>query len=247
MLEGACAVHAVSEREIPALHALHVPFPIRHVPNGLSTSWLENKRPYDAEGPWLYLGRLEWEKKGLDLLVEAYAHLARVTDTPPLLIVGPDWKGGRARVIGAIERSGMRGRIVVRDSVHGSEKVDLMASASLLILPSRHEGMPVTILEAMALGIPVLVSPGTNMVETVNQARCGLIAAEGERGLREAMHAALATSAAERRRLGARGRAHVARNLTWPAVARRMADLYHDCLRRTARTVGGCVPGRISS
>ena len=103
----------------------------------------------------LFVGRLEEQKNPL-LLVEAFAALRRTVSDVRLVVVG---EGGlrhaaedRARELGvadAIHWSGFRSR---------ADMPRLMNGADVLMLPSRFEGMPISVLEALACGLPVVAT-----------------------------------------------------------------------------------------
>ena len=114
--------------------------------------------------------------------------------------------------------------------VEGALKHALLRRADLFCLPSDAEGFSMAILEALAAGTAVLISPGCHFDE-VERAGAGAVvdAAPG------ALAAALAELLADRRRLssmGARGLDLVRATYTWDSVADRMVEAYQEGIER---------------
>ena len=102
----------------------------------------------------LFLGRINW-KKGLDRLIPAMAHVPG-TD---LLIAGNDEENYTPTLQALAERCGVAERVRFLGPVHGRDKWRLMATADVFALPSYSENFGIAALEAMACGVPVVVTP----------------------------------------------------------------------------------------
>lgn len=114
----------------------------------------------------LFVGRLSREK-GAGLLLEAWEQLAGAI---PLKIVGEGPLGpeiaGKAALIPAVEALGRRSR---------SEVLSLMRKAMVLVLPSLcYEGLPMTVVEAYSVGLPVIASDLGSMSSLIDHGRTGL-------------------------------------------------------------------------
>ena len=114
-----------------------------------------------AESPYfLFLGRIQ-EKKGLDLLVEAYSDLrAGNSGIPNLVIAGPEQQPEYAQSIK--ERFPQDG-IHWIGTISGELKTQTLASAEALTLVSHQENFGLVVAEALALGTPVLISNKVNI------------------------------------------------------------------------------------
>jgi len=104
----------------------------------------------------LSLGRLH-ATKGLDILCEAFARIAAVQPDVDLVIAGPDF-GYEPRLRAHIEQLGLSSRVHVVGPVFARSKVALLRAALCLCQPSRQEGFSMTILEALACRVPVVIS-----------------------------------------------------------------------------------------
>ena len=118
-----------------------------------------------------FLSRIDYYGKGIDVLLEAIKKLQnegwddkiefnfygnKYDDTYKLLLEYGDF-------------------VKYHGFVTGDEKAEVLKKASINILPSRSEGMPMTILEALSYGCPCMVTPMTNMAELIKDNHCGWV------------------------------------------------------------------------
>lgn len=117
----------------------------------------------DSDQVVTLVGRVEFHQKRQDFVVEHLDEIFRGLERAVLLIVGdgPDLEALKVRV----SASTLSRRVVLtgwRDDV-----VELLHSSDVLLLPSRFEGMPLTMLEAIAIGLPVIASAVDGMSEVL--------------------------------------------------------------------------------
>lgn len=123
----------------------------------------------------LFLGRLH-PKKGCDMLVHAFAEHARETPDAHLLMAGPD-KGNWQPVLQSIAQShGIAQRISWPGMLQGSLKWGAFYASDVFVLPSHQENFGVSVAEALACGLPVLVSDKVNVWREIEADRAGLVA-----------------------------------------------------------------------
>jgi glycosyltransferase involved in cell wall biosynthesis len=161
----------------------------------------------------LFLGRLH-PKKGLDLLIRAWAQQERNAKEWELVIAGPDEGGHAAHVRSWVKTAGLEDSITFVGPVSGGTKYELIASADLFVLTSYSEGLPMAPLEAMAAGVPVLLTQECNLPEAAS-AGAGWFAKAELSNVSDALAQAMGASDAEIRERGATGRALVERDFTW--------------------------------
>jgi glycosyltransferase involved in cell wall biosynthesis len=115
----------------------------------------------------------------------------------------------------------------------GEEKEELLRSASAFILPSLSEGLPMSVLEAWAYGLPVVMTPECNLPEGF-ASQAALEIRNGGRGNRnwEGLRALLDMSDSDRIEMGRRGRRLVEERFTWPKVAAQMHELFQQILAK---------------
>jgi glycosyltransferase involved in cell wall biosynthesis len=146
------------------------------------------------------MGRLGKEK-GFDLLIRAFAAIAGEHPRWDVTIFGEGPE--RGALAGEIERSGVAGRVSLPGRTTDTEGV--LRGADLFVLPSRYEGFPNALCEAMACGLPVVAfdcrsGPATIVRDGVDGV---LVPAENVDALSAAM-ARLIADPEGRRRMGAR-------------------------------------------
>lgn len=105
---------------------------------------------------------------------------------------------------------------------------DLMANAVALVFPSELEGLPLTILEASAMGLPVLAQPKSSMPEAVIEGVTGwILPVNPLKVWAEKLEEILNWSEAERNDFSKKARSFVSEHYSWDVVAQKYADLYH--------------------
>jgi len=145
------------------------------VPNPLAPmngNGFHGGNPTSAVSPFvLTVGRLVWDKAH-DVLLDAFAHLGDELSDWRLSIVGDGRR--RSDLRAQAERLGIAGRVDWHGIVADPHR--FYRAASIFVMPSRVEGMPNALLEAMSCGLPVIVSDGARgPLELVDDGRTGLI------------------------------------------------------------------------
>ena len=177
-LQGAAAIVALTGAERDHIRSMGLTNRIEVIPNGIHLSTLEEMAGRsELEDKWnrlrgkrwiLYLGRLH-PKKGLDLLIPAFAMLSRRFHDHVLVIAGPDEGGFSKQVQKMVEDFGIRERVLLTGPVYGKIKIGLMKGADAFALTSYSEGMPLAVVEALGCGIPVLLTQACNVPEVAEE------------------------------------------------------------------------------
>lgn len=176
----------------------------------------------EEQGRLLFLGRAE-QRKGIFDLLEAFALLLEHCPHARLAIGGDGDLGSvRARVT----ELGIDAQVEVLGWVSGGTKQAQMARAQVFVLPSYDEGLPMAMLEAMALAKPVVVTPVGGIPEAVQHDAQGLIVQPGVVSELEKALRSLITDAELRRRLGDGARARVAERFSTERVLAQVGALY---------------------
>lgn len=171
-LKNACAIQYLSHRE-QEQSVFSYPFLV--LPNGICLPDTYKTQPLSNAATLLYIGRLETKIKGLDLLLGAInlkKELLRTTKTT-LVIHGPNEDSSREELKTLIEQYHISDLVFLLGEVWGEEKKKAFLAADYFIQTSRSEGMPMGLLEALAHGLPAIVTEGTGFSETITESQCG--------------------------------------------------------------------------
>lgn len=179
----------------------------------------------------LFLGRL-WQEKGIFDLVEALAIVRK--DIPDLIAVCAG-DGEQAEVLAKAEALGIADCLHLPGWIDGAEKTNQLRQASVFVLPSYFEGLPMGVLEAMAHGVPVVATEVGGVRDALAD-DAGLLVRPGDvPALAEALLTLLRDQAL-RERMGEVGRRRVETEYASPRIMKKLDDLYLEL--RLARPAG---------
>jgi glycosyltransferase involved in cell wall biosynthesis len=234
-LERAAFLHAISEEDVRGLESFGVSNTTVVAPNGIDLQLLEPVRD-DCARAWrddrftgkrvfLFLGRLDPQQKGLDVLVDAFA--ACGVDASVLVLAGPDWRGGRAQLEAIAASRGISGSVVFTGSVFGKQKHELLRTADVFVHPSRWEaGVPFSVLEAAALERPCLLSDAADPARVLADGGAALRVAPAIDPLANALREFRTLAPDALRAMGRRAREVVDAEFSWPRTAAILIDAY---------------------
>lgn len=225
-LRAAAAVIATTPELAADVRRRHPHADVQVIPNGVDTArFTPRARPPGTRPTVMYAGRLS-EEKNLDVLMEAAGKLA--SRIPFRLVLVGD---GARRAALAEQASTLRLPVAFRPFVDHREMPAVLGEADVFVLPSRTEGHPKILLEAMSSGVACVASAVSGNLAIVEDGRTGLLVAPGDAGaLAEALERVL-VDPDERRELGDRARAAVAARYDLGALVDREIALLHRVAR----------------
>ena len=174
----------------------------------------------------LFIGRINW-KKGLDRLIAA---LPDIPDCK-LVIAGNDEEGLKPKLELQAANAGVRGRTSFVGPVYGADKAALLSRASLLIVPSSSENFGNVVIEAMAAGCPVAVTPEVGAADIVRESAAGAVL-QGNPASLAAGISSLMSDPAALERMGQKGREFVRRRYSWDGIGMQMEEAYQSVIAR---------------
>ena len=216
--------------------------PATYVPNGINPKTrrepllIRQRHGLDGGDYLLFVGRLVPEKRP-DLLLKAFAGLD--TDKKLVIVGGSSYTDDYVEELRRLAEQDPR--VIMPGYVYGAELDELFSNAAGFVQPSALEGLPLTLLEAMGSGLPVVVSDIDPHLEIVEGDRPGArVFADGDaEALRDALGRLLADQAGED------GAAELLRRSTlrsydWDAAVDALEEIYHAALRRPRRSGASC-------
>ena len=151
----------------------------------------------------LFLARIH-EKKGCDLLLEAFARLADAAPDVDLVIAGPDQVGLQAKLMAMAGRLGIADRVRWPGLIAGNVKWGALRACDALVLPSHQENLGIAVVEALAVGRPVLISRQVNIWREILADGAGLAEDDTIEGTARLLHRWFDLPPAERAAIAAR-------------------------------------------
>jgi len=178
----------------------------------------------------LFLSRLI-PRKGADMLIEAFAEACPAKGR--LVIAGPEGEPGYLAKLQEFTRtSGVSSRVVFTGPLYGDEKLAVFADSDLFVLPSRYENFANVAAEAIACGVPVIISRNCG-IRTLVEGRAGLVIDVDRSALVAALHSLLSDSALySQMKNGCRS---VAEQLCWTNIAGQM-ESHYECVLAKAKS-----------
>ncbi len=245
-LEAAAAVHFTAYEELELARSLGLRFKGVVVPLGVTLDSDETPVPEGMiRNYWpetrgkrilLFLGRLTY-KKGLDLLVKAFGAIARRRDDVHLLIAGPDDENYGGFVEQWLKEERVAEKATFTGMLLGNKKAAALRGSDLFLLPSYSENFGIAVVEAMANGLPVVISNRVNIWREIREARAGEVVNCDAEELTRAV-CALLDDEPLRRSVCAHGRTLVRERFTWEVAGKRLQEMYQQILRGAPQSGG---------
>lgn len=233
-LRRAACLHALAEGEAKHMRELGFNPRIEIIANGLDPADYESPPPADrlthrfpdlAGKKWLViLGRIHPQKGIVQGMQACFDVLAAGSDWH-LIVAGPDEIGIQSMLQAAVTRKGLTRRVTFTGVLDREEVLACLGHAGLLLQPSMSEGLSMSILEALASGLPVLISEGCNMPE-VEKSGAGRIVEPTRHEIAVALRGLVTMSDADLAAMGQKGRQLVRDRFDWKVLTPRYREMY---------------------
>jgi len=231
VLRSAAFVHFTAEAERVQASELGIPHRAIVIPNIAEPVHFTSSKRSSGPSPFeiLFLARID-PTKGLDLLLDAFQTIRQSVPQARLTIAG----SGNATFVRSVRvqaaRLGLDPAIRWLDFVSGEDKRRLLSESDIFILPSYSENFGIAAVEAMAAGLPIVVTDAVAIHSEVTRARAGLVA----KCIAAEIHSAvleLYRQPALRSEMGENGRALVQKHFSSRAVAELLISCYQNAIR----------------
>jgi len=179
----------------------------------------------------LFLGRINY-KKGLNILVKAFSFIAKKYNDVHLLIAGPDDDGYGEKVVRWLKEEGVIANATLAGMLQGEEKLEAFYKSKVFVLPSYSENFGISVLEAMACGLPVAISNKVNIWDDVLKANAGLVSACDVEGFTKIIKCILDDEPYSRQ-MGINGKSLVKNKYSWREIAGKLISVYATILNKS--------------
>jgi len=224
VLRNSACLHATAEIEYHDIKRKGLCAPVAVIPIGIEIP-SEHKPFKHTREPrrLLFLSRIH-PTKGIDILLRAWARIERQYPGWELHIVGPD-SGEYFLQTQALAKDLRIERVAFPGPAYGHEKSQVYGSAELFVLPTHSENFGLVVAEALAHGVPAIVTKGAPW-SGLEKEKCGWWVDKGVEPLTECLQEAMSKSSEELFDMGTRGRRWMERDFSWERIGKMMSETY---------------------
>jgi glycosyltransferase involved in cell wall biosynthesis len=236
-LAGAAAIHFTSKEEakiserfgLGSTGKMPVPRDLV-IPLGVTAGLFPQKLRESQVPIILFMSRIE-PKKGLDLLIPALENILGSGIEFHFVLAGsnPQNADYETQIKVQIHNSSLAKYTTITGFVSGDLKVELLTKADLFVLPSYYENFGIAVAEAMAAGVPVVISDRIHIAEDIQQAEAGWVGPLEVGAIANSIKSAL-LNPQERQRRGLNGKEYAKKHYNWEAIAQQTIDAYQQIL-----------------
>lgn len=235
-----CSAITVLSREWESLTGLIPNIMIRYIPNAIDIEpYVTLPRPrHDANGKVniLYLGHVVREKGVWDLVRAAALIDKKIGFDFQVNIVGESlYEKDLESIRELITSSNLQEWVAVFNPEYGEKKIKRFASTDIFVLPSYHEGMPMSIIEAMAAGLPVVASAVGGIPDLIQDQENGLLINPGDAQDLSTKLSDLIANPEKRLALGTSGRQKATLHYSIKVNVNRLVSVYQETVKVTRR------------
>ncbi|MFV1951251.1 MAG: glycosyltransferase [Nitrospinota bacterium] len=244
LYNAAAKIHILVEKEVSDLRRLGIRSPtfmighgfdLTELPERLNRDWFISKGPMVQNSfKLIFLGRLDPFHKGLDLLIKGFSiAISRLKDIPmSLVLIGAPFKNNQKVISSLVKECKVDQRVFFTGPIYGADKYHALASADIYVQTSRWEGMPLTLIEALACSTPCIITTATNTAELILRCGAGFVTGPTPEDI-----AAKIIQAVEQREglheMGKNGRRLVEQEFDWARTAEVICNNYLEIINKT--------------
>ncbi|WP_405031035.1 glycosyltransferase [Paenibacillus hexagrammi] len=242
-IKEAAALHYTAAEEMTLAEPVTFNAPGFVVPNGLNVSEYDHlpkngtfrKKYPELNGKKiiLFFSRINF-KKGLDILIGAFDLVQQQHQDAVLVITGPDNEGFGDKVREWIGERNLTDKVIFTGMLTGEDKLAVLRDADVFALPSYSENFGIAVVEAMACGVPVVISDKINIWREVESNRAGKVSSCDHVQFAKEINALLANE--ELRSIIGNNAQHMVRDYyQWDKIGMALEREYTNILRTRER------------
>lgn len=236
-LAGAAAIHFTSKQEAKISERFglrdtgKMPVPRDLViPLGVTAGFFPKRLSQSQVPIILFMSRIE-PKKGLDLLIPALEIILGSGIKFNFILAGsnPQDADYETQIKVQLQNSSLAKYTTITGFVSGDLKLELLTNADLFVLPSYYENFGIAVAEAMAAGVPVVISDRIHISEDIRQAEAGWVGPLEVEAIASLIKSAI-LNPEERKRRGLNAKKYAEKHYNWEAIAQQTIDAYQQIL-----------------
>ncbi len=235
-LNKASLIHFTTQMEKELASVLQLEANSIVIPNGLDLSEFSQlpelgrfrKKYPQTRGKLViaYLGRLHYVK-GLELLIPAFAKVK--SENTMLVIIGSGDNHYLKKIMSLVKQHGISDQVIFTGMLHGSDRIEALRDSDIFILPSYQENFGIAVAEALAAGLPVLISDQVNLQQEIRHAEVGAVFPNHIDQIADTMVKWI-NDTELRKATAARSRPFVWENYDWDKIALQWKEMYRKIL-----------------
>ncbi|MEK7635659.1 MAG: glycosyltransferase [Patescibacteria group bacterium] len=237
-LAGADAIHFTVEKEKEDYLKLRLPLKkAMIIPNSIdvgdkkkivSGSFRKKFKISDSAKIVLFMGRLH-KIKGLDILISAFSEIVKKEPNLVLVLAGPDDEGYGKNLKSQILNLKIDDKVLFTGMLIGDDKIAAYRESDVFVLPSYSENFGMSVVEAMAIGLPVVITKGVGISPNVERVGAGIVIKKDEKQLTAAILKILNNSELAKK-MGGNGRKLVETEFSSDKVAKKFIKEYNEMI-----------------
>lgn len=145
------------------------------IPLGVDASVIRDRDPGEVDRNLVaFIGRLT-RKKGVEKIIESMPHLLKTNPSARVVIAGPDDEGLQTGFQELAAKHGVENSLSFTGHLDSNGRNELLSKAGVFVLPSLDENFGIGVAEAMAAGVPVVITPGVSHAAYVSEYNAGVV------------------------------------------------------------------------
>jgi glycosyltransferase involved in cell wall biosynthesis len=238
-LNQSAAIHCTTTEESQDAVLYGITSPKLVLPLGVTSGSIIHKAPQELRKRYcipinipivLFLSRLHYVKRP-DLLIESITQLSNEGKSVHLIIAGTGDNDYTQYLQDLVISSKMHSHITFVGFVTGKDKQLLLQGSDILALLSYSENFGVAVAEALAAGLPVVITPGVQISPEIQSAQAGLVVSGELEEVKNALSQLLSSSEL-REQFGRNGQTLAQDIYSWPTITKKLIQLYEDVIEK---------------
>lgn len=197
------------------------------IPDGIEFEKYSKIRRRPEASTFLFIGRLSPNKR-IDRLIELAHDLKKDMPGIRLYIAGKDWKGERKRLDALVRKKNLAGSVIFTGEVSEKEKISLLSRAEFFVSASEYEGFGISVVEAMAAGVPVIANDIDSFRNFIRNGENGFLADFSNLEMVKSLVMKIKDSDLPQISKNARQEAS---KYDWKRISEKVDDIYEKCRR----------------